>query len=252
VRFTEVASVARRYAINLSLRLLMPVRPHVGFNDSTSRAGSRDRGRDLEIPIVILSELVDESQHIIGLELGVDDYVIKPFSPGELLARIRAGLRRSRAQVAAILRLEDALRAYRVADWELNVRLHRLRFPGGQHVRISKGEFSLLCTFLAEPHRIASRISSSSARSCTDRGLQQGCRCAHHASAQKNCGGFPQTQSSSRLKGESITTLASLWRSYYELQTSGPRTGAVGTVPRLSDLKLDGLTPTHFRNTRAK
>ena len=108
------------------------------------------------IPIVILTGRIEEADRVMGLELGADDYVTKPFSPRELLARIRAVLRRSQAEVAGPGR-DETLRAYRFAGWELNVRLHRLRSPDGRNVEISRGEFSLLCAFLSAPQRMLSR-----------------------------------------------------------------------------------------------
>ena len=92
----------------------------------------------------------------MGLELGADDYVTKPFSPRELLARIRAVLRRSQVEVAVPGR-DETLRAYRFEGWELNVRRHRLQSPQGQSVEITRGEFSLLCAFLSSPQRILTR-----------------------------------------------------------------------------------------------
>jgi DNA-binding response OmpR family regulator len=109
-----------------------------------------------KMPFVILSGQIEEADRVMGLELGADDYVTKPFSPRELLARIRAVLRRSQPKVAAPGR-DETLRAYRFAGWELNVRLHRLQSPQGQRVEISKGEFSLLCAFLSAPQRVLTR-----------------------------------------------------------------------------------------------
>jgi DNA-binding response OmpR family regulator len=108
------------------------------------------------MPIVVLSGLIEEADRVMGLELGADDYVTKPFSPRELLARIRAVLRRSQVDAVPPGR-DETLRAYRFAGWELNVRLHRLLSPEGRRVEISRGEFSLLCAFLSSPQRILSR-----------------------------------------------------------------------------------------------
>jgi two-component system, OmpR family, response regulator len=108
------------------------------------------------MPIVVLSGLIEEADRVMGLELGADDYVTKPFSPRELLARIRAVLRRSQVEAATPGR-DETLRAFRFAGWELNVRLHRLQSPEGSRVDISRGEFSLLCAFLSSPQRILTR-----------------------------------------------------------------------------------------------
>ena len=109
-----------------------------------------------KLPIVMLSGLAEEADLVMGLELGADDYVTKPFSPRELLARIRAVLRRSRASVEPFDR-DETLRAYRFAGWELNVKLHRLQSPTGERVCISRTEFSLLCAFLSRPNQILTR-----------------------------------------------------------------------------------------------
>jgi two-component system, OmpR family, response regulator len=108
------------------------------------------------MPLVVLSERHEEADRVMGLELGADDYVTKPFSPRELLARIRAVLRRSRVNASADAR-DNRIRAYRFAGWELNVRLFRLTSPEGTPVELSRGEFNLLRAFLSAPQRILTR-----------------------------------------------------------------------------------------------
>lgn len=109
-----------------------------------------------KIPIIMVTGRLEEADRVMGLELGADDYVTKPFSPRELLARIRAVMRRY--QVAEPLPARDeGLRAYRFAGWELNVRLHRLTSPSGEHVSLTNGEFSLLAAFLSAPQRVLNR-----------------------------------------------------------------------------------------------
>jgi DNA-binding response OmpR family regulator len=107
------------------------------------------------IPIVILTGRADEVDRVLGLELGADDYVTKPFSPRELLARLRAVLRR--AQGAPAGRRVQELRAYRFAGWELRMGTRRLISPDGKSVQLSSGEFSLLAAFLKAPRQILSR-----------------------------------------------------------------------------------------------
>jgi DNA-binding response OmpR family regulator len=117
---------------------------------------ARELRADSNVPIIMLTGRKDEADRVMGLELGADDYLTKPFSPRELLARIRALLRRSRAQES----IADGLariRAYRFAGWELNVRLRRLRSPQGQIVATTNSEFNLLVAFLAAPQRVLSR-----------------------------------------------------------------------------------------------
>jgi len=107
------------------------------------------------IPIVILTGRADEVDRVVGLELGADDYVTKPFSPRELLARVRAVLRRTQSTPAS--RREQALRAYRFGGWELRMGTRRLISPEGNAVQLSSGEFSLLAAFLKSPRQILSR-----------------------------------------------------------------------------------------------
>jgi two-component system OmpR family response regulator len=108
------------------------------------------------LPIVMLTGQKDEADRVMGLELGADDYLTKPFSPRELLARIRALLRRSRAQQTVADGLQK-MRAYRFVGWELNVRLRRLTSPDGKNVSLTNTEFNLLAAFLAAPQRVLSR-----------------------------------------------------------------------------------------------
>jgi two-component system, OmpR family, response regulator len=109
-----------------------------------------------KIPIIMVTGRLEEADRIMGLELGADDYVTKPFSPRELLARIRAVMRRYHAVEPAPGR-DEGLRAYRFGGWELNVRLHRLTSPTGERIPLTNGEFSLLAAFLGSPQRVLSR-----------------------------------------------------------------------------------------------
>jgi two-component system, OmpR family, response regulator len=106
--------------------------------------------------IIMLTGRKDEADRVMGLELAADDYLTKPFSPRELLARIRALLRRARAQQTVADGLQK-IRAYRFAGFELNVRLRTLRGPGGANIPLTNNEFNLLAAFLAAPQRVLSR-----------------------------------------------------------------------------------------------
>lgn len=108
------------------------------------------------IPIIILTGRPDQADRVMGLELGADDYLNKPFDTRELLARIRAVLRRAKAAPAPG-KIEDKVRAYRFAGWELNLRNHRLTSPPGKLVELTNGEFNLLSAFLSAPQRILTR-----------------------------------------------------------------------------------------------
>ncbi|KQS54001.1 two-component system response regulator [Brevundimonas sp. Leaf363] len=102
------------------------------------------------LPIVMLSATGDETDRIIGLELGADDYLPKPCNPRELLARIRAVLRRPRDETA------DPV-AVRFAGWRLDLVRRELTNPRGEAIALSTGEFNLLRTFVENPGRILTR-----------------------------------------------------------------------------------------------
>ena len=115
------------------------------------------RARELSrVPIMMLTGRADEADRVMGLVLVADDYVTKPFSPRELVARIRATLRRVHVSEPVVPQ-EDTLRAYRFAGWELNVRLRRLTAADGRQIPLTNSEFSLLAAFLSAPQRVLTR-----------------------------------------------------------------------------------------------
>jgi DNA-binding response OmpR family regulator len=145
----EVASAMARQTIDLViLDLKLPGEDGMQI--------ARELRAESDIPIIMLTGRKDEADRVMGLELGADDYLTKPFSPRELLARIRALLRRSRAKETVADGLAR-IRAYRFAGWELNVRLRRLKSPHGEVVATTNSEFNLLVAFLAAPQRVLSR-----------------------------------------------------------------------------------------------
>ena len=108
------------------------------------------------VPIILLTGRNEEADRVMGLELGADDYVTKPFSPRELLARVRAVLRRYQVQ-ATLPERDNTRRAFRFSGWELNLRTRRLLAPDGKPVELSNGEFSLLSALCRSPQRVLSR-----------------------------------------------------------------------------------------------
>jgi len=111
------------------------------------------------VPIVMLTGVRDEADRVMGLELGADDFIVKPFSPRELLARIRTVLRRSGASgtPGAEPARRREVRAYRFGDFEFNMRTRRLRRADGATVSLTNGEINLLAALLASPGRLLTR-----------------------------------------------------------------------------------------------
>jgi two-component system OmpR family response regulator len=110
-----------------------------------------------DVPIIIITgDRRDEIDRVVGLELGADDYVTKPFSLRELLARIRAVLRRREAGRAAS-RPDSERGRWKFGGWQLDRRTRRLTDPNGTGVVLTKGEYALLTAFLDSPQRPLSR-----------------------------------------------------------------------------------------------
>ena len=110
---------------------------------------AREIRRWSDTPIVMLTARGDETDRIVGLEIGADDYVVKPFSPKELVARVRAVLRRSRTAA----RGEEVVRA---GDVEIDTAKMRVSV-GGTQVDLTPTEFQLLATLAREPGRVFTR-----------------------------------------------------------------------------------------------
>ncbi len=108
------------------------------------------------IPVVILSARGGEMDRIIGLEMGADDYIPKPFHPRELLARVKSVLRRSRS-LPDDAQDSDQNASYHFAGWTLDVPTRQLYSPSGDKIFLSGGEFALLRVFLNHPNRVLPR-----------------------------------------------------------------------------------------------
>ncbi|WP_097458829.1 response regulator [Mangrovitalea sediminis] len=107
------------------------------------------------VPIIMLTASSDEADKVIGLELGADDYIAKPFSPRELQARVKALLRRSQ------LTQQGFNRYIRVAEWRLDTQTHELIHNDGHRVALSGADFALLKLFLDHPMEVLDRDTIS-------------------------------------------------------------------------------------------
>lgn len=113
----------------------------------------RENGNN--VPIIMLTAMIGETDKIIGLELGADDYLTKPFNPRELLARIKAVLRRS--DNIQKTETQKTLKHYFFDQWTLDVLKRELIDPNKTIISLSTAEYELLITFLQHPHETLSR-----------------------------------------------------------------------------------------------
>ena len=109
---------------------------------------------NMQIPLIMLSACGEEVDRIIGLEVGADDYLAKPFNPRELLARIRSVLRRHKPVQSLKPAIDKTL--FTFGSYQLNTINQSLK-RGAEKVSITSGEFSLLKIFLENPNRVLSR-----------------------------------------------------------------------------------------------
>ncbi|UJX44077.1 response regulator [Xanthobacter sp. YC-JY1] len=114
----------------------------------------RDLRRSSNVPIIMLTARGSDVDRIVGLELGADDYLAKPFNPRELLARIHAVLRRTRPSDTVPTATGSSLK---FSGWTLDARRRELTNPEGAVVDLSTGEYDLLLTFLEHPQRVLNR-----------------------------------------------------------------------------------------------
>ncbi len=105
-------------------------------------------------PIILITARTEETDRIIGLEMGADDYVVKPFSPRELVARIKAVLRRGKAEKS---KSEGAGMTYNFAGWQLRTAQQQLFDPDGVMIPLSSGEFRLLEALVQRPGQVLNR-----------------------------------------------------------------------------------------------
>jgi two-component system OmpR family response regulator len=128
----------------------------LGLPGEDGLAIARELRERFRAGLVIVTGRGDPVDKVVGLEVGADDYVTKPFDLRELLARIKAVLRRTVAASSAPVADAGAPR-YRFAGWELDTGARRLVDPEGRDVALTAGEFDLLAVFAAHPGRVLSR-----------------------------------------------------------------------------------------------
>lgn len=118
----------------------------------------REIRQDSQVPIIMLTAVSEDIDRIIGLEMGADDYISKPFNPRELLARMKAILRRSsteRDESSSEVSSNQSI--YEFAGWTFNKNQRTLFSPDQVEISLSSGEFTLLLAFLERPHQVLSR-----------------------------------------------------------------------------------------------
>ncbi|MEE3626939.1 response regulator [Nitrospirillum sp. BR 11752] len=106
------------------------------------------------VPVIMLTAMADHTDRVVGLEIGADDYLTKPFDARELLARVKAVLRRTREGGGAVAETRPCLG---FAGWRLDVARRELRSEDGTLVLLSGGEFDLLLAFVEHPQRVLTR-----------------------------------------------------------------------------------------------
>jgi DNA-binding response OmpR family regulator len=108
----------------------------------------------MDIGVIIVSGRGETTEKVIGLEIGADDYMAKPFEPRELLARVRSVLRRQEKARAA---QDTDVSVYEFEGWKLDIMVRILISPSGEQISVSSGEFNLLRAFVEHPNRVLSR-----------------------------------------------------------------------------------------------
>lgn len=109
---------------------------------------------DSAVPVILLTAVAGETDRIIGLEIGAEDYVCKPFSPRELLARIRVVLRRREFRESS---KPNTKTRYEFSGWMLDARARTLTSATGGHVELTTGEFDMLQAFVEHPNVVLTR-----------------------------------------------------------------------------------------------
>jgi two-component system OmpR family response regulator len=148
----EMERVLADHAVDLVvLDLMMPGEDGLSLTRRLRAKGSK-------LPIVMLTAMGEDTDRIVGLEIGADDYLAKPFNPRELLARIKAVLRRAQPDPQAPAEaVSGGATRYRFQGWQLDAATRDLVSADGVVMTLSAGEFDLLLAFVEHPRRVLSR-----------------------------------------------------------------------------------------------
>lgn len=147
----EMRAVLDKQAVDLVvLDLMMP------GDDGLTLCRQLRSGQHKDLPILMLTARHDDMDRILGLEMGADDYVVKPFVARELLARIKAIMRRFRT-LPPNLQVTEAGRIIAFGDWQLDTSARHLLDPTGTIVALSGAEYRLLRVFVDHPQRVLTR-----------------------------------------------------------------------------------------------
>ena len=147
----EMRTVLDKQAVDLVvLDIMMP------GDDGLTLCRQLRSGQHKDLPILMLTARHDDMDRILGLELGADDYVVKPFVARELLARIKAIMRRFRT-LPPNLQVTEAGRIIAFGDWQLDTSARHLLDPTGTIVALSGAEYRLLRVFVDHPQRVLTR-----------------------------------------------------------------------------------------------
>jgi len=147
----EMRAVLDKQAVDLVvLDIMMP------GDDGLTMCRQLRSGQHKDLPILMLTARHDDMDRILGLEMGADDYVVKPFVARELLARIKAIMRRFRT-LPPNLQVTEAGRIIAFGDWQLDTSARHLLDPTGTIVALSGAEYRLLRVFVDHPQRVLTR-----------------------------------------------------------------------------------------------